>query len=525
MTTKPTRYLLLMLALLLCLGGCKWRTDSPGESTTQAVPSAQGQSAITEPSQSGGAVVMPSLQGGDMLYPTFAGRDGWGGSKVGLINARGETVAPRVYDELRYVTDAEEATVTGLLAGRVDPKEEACRWTYYALDGSVLAEPGHAGYMNPLPGGHYAEIGRTYHEVGGDEDTRDLSGGLWDLRENKQVLEPAYGQELSQIAEDRFFVITRRYDPETWDSVFSDPCIFNAKTGERGPAPEDLGSISTWAMKPGDLLIPAMSASERWTWGYVNRDLEWVLTPRYSDASAFDGRDYAIANDKDNKYYVIASDGTAIYESEDPLTVYGEYVVMERYWNGRSALFQVKGGECGALLEPSYTRNVFWLEGGVFAVCDSEAGTTVFRDFTEGKDLCSLNVCYGSVRRINENLVEMQTDPYEKVGNEMLLFNFRTKREIPVSDWMNCYIETIGPVVQVYNYLNYEYDLLDAGGLPLEDTGMGRFGYTGRTSANYGGLPDLLPAYPWVTQGLYAGYIDEQGNWLYRQSKYQGLED
>ena len=485
------------------------------ESQTQA-----SQQPLFIPWEPDGEIVMPSLQGGEMLYPTFAGRDGWGGQKVGLINARGEVVAPRMYDYLRYVTDEEtNTTIIGLLAGRLDSALSAHRWVYYGLDGAILAEPSHLGYMNPFPGGRYAEYADQYIDY--DMDESRVDGGIWSLEENRPLLAAARGQEVSRIGTDRFFVVTRTYDFETWESTITDAFIFNAKTGAKTPAPEGVSEINAYEVQPGDLLIPAMNQGSS---GYVDRNLAWVIPPHYDYAIGFNGRDFALANDGNGRYYVINATGTVIYVSEYSLSECGDYISLYDYETGLRALFRVRNGKCETLLTPSAAREIFWMQKDLFAISDRETGSTVFRDFATGKDICRVDGFYDYIQPINASLVELRINVHEKFGSTVF-YNIRQKREIALPENWEGYIEVVCPwMVMAHNYTANETLLFDADGRPLGDS-VGAFNYTPWNTASYAWPNDLLPAFPWVTQGLYAGYIDEHGAWLYRQSRYQGLED
>ncbi len=507
----------ILLAILLCLPGCTLR---PGSTPVTEASQPHGNEAPGE------GVVLPPLAGDAMLYPTYANSDssymGWGTPRMGLINARGETVAPIVYDQLSYVRNADETAITGLLAGRLDTKAQAYQWTYYDLNGKVLAEPTHRGWMSPFPGGRYAEIGRSYEF---DDEAKDQSGGLWSLEKNRQLLAPQRWQSITPIGEHRFFVVVRDFNIIAINNV-KEAYVFDAQSEKRIAAPAGVASAGYYNIGLNEPLIPAMNTTEKW--GYVNRDLKWVVPPEFDEAEALRGRGWGIVIRYDTeRSSVINAQGKSIYDFVGRLTAYGNYLVAENVTEGTNGLIRVNDGVCEELVKPAVDQMVFNMRGDLFAVCDKTAGTTVFRDFAAEKDIARLNTCYDRINSLTDALVELRIESGDMNGGTLVIYNLVDKREIPLPGGQYDAVESLCPwAVAASDYdETLERLVIDSKGKALDENGAGKYSFTGLTTLSYGGVSNGIAVYPWVTQGLYAGYIDQNGNWLYRQARYQWLDD
>ena len=537
-----------VLALLLCLGGCGQPSHGEEEassSTPSSIEESSAQPVLTtkapiiavdpeapftpfEPWVPSGEVVMPPLKGKEMLYPTYGNtvyrRSEGESPRYGLINAKGEIVAPIIYDEMQYVTNADQTAVLGVLMGTMDQEAEAYRWVYYGLDGKILAEPTHRGWMRPFPSGRYAAVSRSYGEDSEIPDERSVHGGIWNLEENRLVLAPSYRQHITQIDTDKFFAVTNHYDDELGVIDVLDSFIFDAKSGKRSPAPKDIGNMDSnqfaWDPILDGAPLPAENTNRMW--GYVDGNMQWAVQPEYSFVTELLGRGWAVAGYN----HLIDAWGKVIYESASSLYPVGNNYgvsrdsnyIFEGSYDATTALLHMNGAICEKLLELTPSQKITWLKGDLFAICDEDAGTTIFWDFAAGKAVDELNTCYSYAWWLNDNLVQLRAD-----NHVAEIYNIKEKRMISLPEGRDYSFRSIGSwAIMCWDYKTDERFLLDAQGNPLD---LGEYTFTNYDIASYTGLPDLLPAYPWVTQGLYAGYIDEQGNWLYRQSKYQELED
>jgi hypothetical protein len=464
---------------------------------------------------------MPPLQGGEMLYPTFAFSgavyDGMENLRKGIIDARGALVAPAIYAQLNYVTNAAGDAVVGLMAGALEAEDY--RWVYYGLDGSILAEPDYRGYMYAFPGGRYAET--SGRQTGWMVDENDVSGGLWSLEENRQLLAPAHAQSIRQLDAHRFFVRIESYTPESGFGLV-DMFIFDADSGARTAVPSDVFELETSFEAA---LIRA--ADENGTWGLVDSDLHWVVPLRYSEIEGLQGRRYRIARDFDGVQYLFAPNGAVLYEGQSSLTaISAEYVLAKNDATGETALLRVTTAGCATLLEPA-VQGVSWLEGDRFVITNRAAGTTTFWDAATGKATDVLQAYYDNARNLTADLVLLERYDLENSKEAVtILYNCSEKRAIPLPAGANYAVESLCPwVVCVTDYNTNTRLFYDGKGNPLGESGAGQFNYTGLTTVSTNYMQGLLPAYPWVTQGLYAGYVDQNGGWIYKQERYLGLED
>ena len=71
--------------------------------------------------------------------------------------------------------------------------------------------------------------------------------------------------------------------------------------------------------------------------------------------------------------------------------------------------------------------------------------------------------------------------------------------------------------------------VLDADGNACPDTVFDRYPsavrYTDPEDYTYGDMAVAPDTYLWVTTASWQGYIDHQGSWLYRESRFQNLID
>jgi hypothetical protein len=150
---------------------------------------------------------MEPIQGGQMLY-TFYGAEPYDhrlseydGQEYpvfpqGLINQEGKLVSAPAYHHVVYIYDEAGQRVIGLAT----VKEREI--TIYGLDGTSRVLPVEGYRVEVFPGGRYAIVhtaqGMTWD--GGSSVGDPLEEGIFDLQENKFVVEPKAGQMIQYNA-------------------------------------------------------------------------------------------------------------------------------------------------------------------------------------------------------------------------------------------------------------------------------------------------------------------------------------
>jgi len=201
---KPTKRVLalsLALVLLFALSACEWITKTVDDDViTTAAPA---QETTAAPMENGAPAPMEPLQGGPMLY-TFYGSEPWkmaiseeSGDEypvypIGLIDRYGKPVSPAVYHNVEYIRDEAGERVIGLAA--VKGRE----FTIYELDGKSRVLPVEGFNLEVCPGGRYALVDAADEGIFGGWDWENtLNVGLYDLKNDRWVMEPKEGQLLN----------------------------------------------------------------------------------------------------------------------------------------------------------------------------------------------------------------------------------------------------------------------------------------------------------------------------------------
>jgi len=227
--------LFVALGLVLALFGCA--AVEPSSETPAAEEPVTTTTPPPLPPREG--AVMPPLQGGPMLYMFNAAEpygyfpseyDGspWPRFHIGLVNDMGEVVTEPRYTFARYAHDA-YGRVIGVFA-YIERK-----LTWYTLDGTATIKPFEVAWAESVLNGRYWIVRTRGHGMGSfsiDDGTRD---GLYNVEEERFVIEPTDGLQLVGYSG---VVFGAQRETESFDSAFLHSFRWNPEDGSRMEYPE-----------------------------------------------------------------------------------------------------------------------------------------------------------------------------------------------------------------------------------------------------------------------------------------------
>lgn len=485
----------LVAGLVAGLTAC---TPSPESGPTQSTTPASTPAAPSpEPSRTGdaGPSPMPASDGGPMLWPTTSLRtvylEGWTTEQLryGFVDTRGELVVPPRYDWYQICRDA-DGRASLVLAGSGEEQSDVLD-----LSGQVI---GHVpGRFAGCIGDTHADFQTEVSELG----PADVGNGLIDLRSGQVVIEVRKGRVVTMV--DRRTVNVHQADGEYF---------LDLVTGERTPHPGYLTGYLDPQADPADLaLLPASNVPidtytepvESPLLGYLDRDGAWALEPALAQAEPFHAG-----------YAVVSAGGTAHFIDTGFQRTDGDWAwITDQGWGytvaeGSDAQPRIGllGLDLRVILEPT----------------DAEVSCLA-------EDVCEVYPASGPPRALllPEGVL---TDPPEGFGTVLsrTLFSDAT-REVPATrirntatgttfalarpsgcelrePWLLCYPATEGAPPAVYG--------TDGQPTPFRDV-----------VAIEGAVAGTDSGYHWAVAGREQGFIDNTGNWRYRESRYTDLED
>ncbi len=487
----------LLLAGLAGLAGCT--PGAPAPSTTPpagpappAVPPLPAPDPTVLPT-----AAMPSGDGGPMLWPTTSIRqvylDGWTTEQIsyGFVDDRAQLVVPPRYGWYEYCRD-EAGRASLVLAGSAAEQVDILD-----LSGQVIGTvPGrYAGCI----GDTHAEFQREISETG----PVDVGSGLFDLRSGEVIIKPRKGRAVMLL--DRRTVNVHQAKGEYFLDVL---------TGERTPHPGFVSAYPDPQAEPADLaLIPASEAytdpqAEPETpprMGYLDRRGGWALKPTLARTEPFHAG-YAVVGQHELDHFVdtdfrrVGDDWAWISQQE-----WGYQVGQG---SGEQARIGLLGLDLRVILEPTDAEiDCNWSSNDACGI-HPRSGPPKVLLLPEGR-LADPPEGFGTV--LNRTLFSDATreTPATRIHNTATGLTFSLPRPSDcgvAGSWIACTpVEPAAP--------------------PTVHTGDGRQTVFRDVLPIEGAVAGTGSGYYWAVAGSDQGFIDEAGNWLYRESRYQNLED
>ncbi len=484
------------LAVVLVLGLAACSPDAPRPSDTPPVAPPAPATATPDPPGRTGPSPMPAADGRPMLWPTTSIRtvnvDGWTTEQIrhGFVDTRGELVVPPRYEWYEYCRDA-TGRASVLLAGSGDDRADVLD-----LSGQVVGQvPGRfAGCI----GDTHADFQTEVSELG----PVDVGNGLVDLRSGEVLIDVHKGRALTMV--DRRTVNVHQAEGEYF---------LDLVTGERTPHPGYLTAYLDPLAEAADLaLLPASNVPintytepETPSLGYLDRNGGWALEPTLHEAEPF------------HAGYAVVSDGsTRSFVDTGFRKVGGEWTwISDLGWgylaareSGARTTTGLLGLDLRTILEPTDAEiDCSWGSRDACGIYPRSGPAQVLL-LPEGI-LADLPEGFGTVLSRTLFSDAIRDAPATRVHDAATGTTFALARPSSCemrASWLVCFPVAEGAPPAVYGTNGERTVFRDV--LPVE-----------------GAVADTDSGYHWAVAGREQGFIDDTGNWLYRESRYTDLED
>ena len=488
MRTK-CRIACLCIGLALCLTACGTGTSAPQQQEPVSTPQQSTYTPAPMPPPEG-----LSAMEGHMLWPVqrVTGMSSYDGEKFryAFIDAAGEIVMPPNIIRFHYQRDE-----NGRIAYLIASDEE--RVYAYTMDGTkILDAPGENAEV--FPDGDSALITLRSADNYGEWNTENRMT-VFSLSSGEPLLTGDY-VHISRLGGYTVLLIDTQLRQFACD----------LRQGENARIPL-VGSLTSQTVngEPEDWRLVAMTGPERYEegdnlYGFVGPDGGWAIEPVYLDAFSFIG-DYAVVQLPDGGWTFIDRSGRQAAERYDRL----DTVDAPAFPDG--ILYQTSDPDVPYLdagLQPVNleTEKDGWI-GGVF--------------YHDGKAFAELSPQYTDIL-----FAEWPVIIARDHQNQTFFLNAETgtSKTLTESYWRAIKLRDLFLLTG-----GDHYTVLDADGEERTDTVFARYPsaarYTDPEDYTYGDMAVAPDTYLWVTTASWQGYIDHQGNWLYRESRFQNLLD
>ena len=477
----------LCIGLLLCLTACRTGNSAPQQ---QEPVSTLPQAAYTPRP-------MPPPEGlsameGHMLWPVqrITGMSSYDGEKFryAFINAAGEIVTSSDIIRFHYQRD-ENDRIAYLIAS------DEQRVYVYTLDGTkILDSPGENADVFPDEGLALITL-RTADNYG--EWNTENRMTVFSLSSGEPLLTGDY-VHISQISGYTVLLIDTQLRQFACD----------LRQGENARVPL-VGFLTsrTITNEPADWRLAAMTSPERYEegdnlYGFVGPEGGWAVEPVYLDACSFAG-DYAAVQLPDSSWTFIDRSGRQTAEHYTLLRT------IDAPSSPHGILYETSDPDTPSLnarlqpVDPEMQKDG-WIDG-------------VF--YRSGKAFTGFPPQYTDIL-LAEWPVIIARDQ-----DTAYFFNAETGVGKPLTEryWRAIKLQ------ELFLIMGNHHIVLDADGNACPDTVFDRYPsavrYTDPEDYTYGDMAVAPDTYLWVTTASWQGYIDHQGSWLYRESRFQNLID
>ncbi|HEY3406582.1 MAG TPA: WG repeat-containing protein [Propionicimonas sp.] len=508
-----------LAAGLLVLTGCvgPGTSSPPPSASTTPAPTAGAPAASASPSVSApasptaatsapgtaipdyaGARPMPASDSGPMLWPTSTTMTVWADwtteiTRYGFVSVTGTRVLPPRYEGYDYCRDR---------AGRVSfvlAFETGRKAVVLDLTGKVVA---HA----PTRSATCGPVGDVVFSTWFDAELGHHKDGLLDVGTGKILLPLAPGRHIETLGDGVLANV----------SELRGEYFFNPRSGKRTPHP---GWVTEAGLEPGAPGLPATTVKPdgevTGSIGYVGLSGTWVAKPEFVEASAFRGG-HAVVKLAENRYTFL---DTRLRRVGDEWTGI-EPVDLDPTESGNVAGYLVSGPEGQALLGTDLRTIIAPGSGTIECLPEADGACSVLGTdgrrslvvLPKGKKTAMPD---GFVHALSPSFV---ADGAQDGGNV-------AKRIQAIGSGGVAQLDK----VSTCNHVGKAWVACDSpswGVLPpiVVDA-------KGRRTAFATIEPVLDPvgsahaAYYWAVAGRYQGFIDDSGNWRYRESRYTRVEE
>lgn len=233
-------------------------------------------------------------------------------------------------------------------------------------------------------------------------------------------------------------------------------------------------------------------------YGYLGPDGKWTIPPQYFGATAFVG-DYAGVEMADGRWRFIDRQGNVVGEED--------YTHIDRCYSSEDIAFEVRVHEWASSasdLQLDRNLNPVKKEGWV-----NDAW------YHDDQLIVDLPAEYSHIVRVDWPMI--------LVSNNARTAMYLMNAESGVGKALPRYYSSIQKFRDWYiGYPDYSWQetiILDAEGNKLTGTVFHRFPSALKSRMS------LCEDYLWVTTGQYQGYVNINGDWVYRESRFQNLLD
>ena len=287
----------------------------------------------------------------------------------------------------------------------------------------------------------------------------------------------------------------------------------DTEKGEQNLIPMD-GYINYYDSTENNNIWPLLATdtseySEDMKYGYIGMDGKWIIEPAYSQAREFHGN-YAAVKTEDGLFYFIDKTGEIISE-EGYSNIYFNDFEDDKSW----CLYNNNTNDEKYLdisLQPLAPTKHGWYSDGYYYKNDKINGlpknyeyamfhddyVLVFYDWDD-ETIFWYDISRGKGKEINKR--------YDFIHNlgDYYIASYYSERG---------------------NLYYYSFDVYNRAGKIAEDTIFHRFPSIASRFKEYENMM-FFPSdeYLWVTTAQNQGYIDHEGNWIYRESRFHSLID
>lgn len=489
------------LSCLVVLTGCGATPSAPRPSApasptvavTSVTPSAPASPTTGVASDPPVTHSMPAADGGPMLWPTVVPLPTSGDTEqvYGFVDAHGKLVIPERYDGYAYCVDAHGRAAL-LIATRPGHRAEL-----YDLSGRLIRRA-------PTAAARCGGAGHIIFEKVIDAEAGSYNDGLIRVADGAVVVQIVKDRHLLQVdshtvnvsdpsGEYLLDLVSRRRTPHAgWlaeSSLGDDPSLLVASSGRKRPHGD-----------PGRA-------------GVLDRSGRWLIEPKYGDVSGFTdghavvsiGDRYGLLDARTHKVGELWDQLDTVYRSDGLTTLTLGYVVTR---GDQQALL-------GTDLRPivalgAVTVQCDWHADGLCSVVAADGKSslvelpsgatkpmpdgysqvmtpTLFSDRVPGED--------GAARRL-----------FSSVGGTTIDLPALAACESVSGQWASCTTLTGLSQTMIFDSAGRRMSLADISAVAQPSS-------------------EHAPTYYWVTAGPYRGFVDANGTWRYRDSRYTRLED
>jgi len=487
---------------------------------------------LTEPAPAARKNIMKPRKGAKMLYPVYQEKYGFWGQdsavRIGFINQDAQAVVAPAYNEIQYYRD-KDGVPKYVIARKNEVSDD---WAYHYdildMDGKAVAEFEATGYISVHDGMDCVIVGL---EMGAGDGVN----GLFDLNKMKMVIEPP--KETRDESGNWKYQNIGIIDENTVMVTSDDGAyIYDRKTEKKTAADKVISTWSFYAFRkdPDVHAVPVQTDYDS-DYGYMDRQGKWLVPPSYKDASDFkngyayvsrESRAYAQFIDKNFKpvgreynhihrttggYYIVATrDLTTVIQKEEEYYYNDEFTAMGLL---DSSLKEVVPLTDGLSIEDTYIGAVIVRQSG---------GPTRVIDVKDDSFSGTLDEKYAEVNYLGQGIC---------IADKKYFHNFATGKAVVFErEYLDVAVlpdDTIR--ARYFDYKDREFsEFYDYNGNPKTGTLYEKFNGFFEWHHGLGADPEIynkIEDYYWVYRGQWQGYIDGEGNWLYKENRYYFLED